>query len=139
MADTFYELFAVQTIKSIWQNAQNITRDYIIPNIAYILSGILVLILLSAIGIRYLFFSSHPLPVTLETITTSNADKITEVAKYNNLYFDSVLDVVFSPDGKILASASFKDIITLWNIDNGTALRKIKERTDYDYETVLRE
>jgi WD40 repeat protein len=44
-----------------------------------------------------------------------------------------VLESLFSPDGKIIASAREDDIITLWDFETGTKLRDLMGHSDSVY------
>ncbi|WP_169972782.1 c-type cytochrome domain-containing protein [Tautonia rosea] len=46
---------------------------------------------------------------------------------------DAILSAALSPDGAVLATASYDRIVTLWNLESGDEIRSLREHTDAVY------
>ena len=46
---------------------------------------------------------------------------------------DMILDIAFSPDGRILATTGYDRLIKLWDVDTGRLLRTLKDHSDAVY------
>jgi WD40 repeat protein len=58
---------------------------------------------------------------------------IGEPVKRIEAHRDVILDVTFSPDGKILASCGYDRLIKFWDTENGSLIRELKDHSDAVY------
>src|SRR5450631_2275074 len=63
---------------------------------------------------------------------------VLQIGKASDAFYDRILAVAFSMDGKILASSGQDGSVTLWDAATGKELRQLVEplpanRGDYDY------
>jgi WD40 repeat protein len=105
------------------QNVQTIlSRDAPVTALAVVSDGKLLAVASSATGTAG--------EIGLYSLGSASATK-----QIRNLsgHTDQILDVAFSPDGKILASTGYDRLIKLWDVDTGHLLRTLKDHSDAVY------